>query len=597
MAGPARQRDGDAGEIELGELRRNTMEMQANPLAALRRAKARADAIQATQGRATRRSKPNLKPANTIVNAMYTAAVDTAQPTAGLGSDSSSSSSSNPHQRKNTTANGGGADAANPPKPAAPEIGDPAKGVTTGQPVACAYMSKTNGPCNASVSVDAESADSHQFCKSHSCRWPECSHSKSSNDTFCGVHSKHSTASAAPLPMPAMELAEYVNIDEINCMAYLDNFAGGTKEDIYGEMVAFGQMQTSGALYMNVNKSNPVSLDGIVEYATPIDEPVEYATPIDEPVEYAIPDAGAGSNATNHYEVEVDSALYAKAAILERKAVTHDLYIKNMEKQNAALKWKRLAKITRAMAAHQGKYDALFKKWAGTPWVDDLDFQHKIVVRNSAAELVSQRNPWGDAGRKGQAGVEVTSKTYMLKLLEVYKQQGDSSPVPTIAAACRQIAEKLGDGAVRFKLGKIKKQARIFEKVLTNDGRFDLIRDYARALFIVADVAAFPRLLQHLLVDDAFTVVRAKNRLSKSWDSRESAGYRDYQVLVQTNEGWIMEIQLIPKAMYKLKTKLGHADYVQYRFIIEAGRRARAAAAGASASSSSGYFRVDESGV
>lgn len=47
-------------------------------------------------------------------------------------------------------------------------------------------------------------------------------------------------------------------------------------------------------------------------------------------------------------------------------------------------------------------------------------------------------------------------------------------------------------------------------------------------------------------------------------------------MLVQTGEGWIVELQLIPEAMHKLKSTLGHNDYVQYRFIIEAGHRARA---------------------
>lgn len=51
--------------------------------------------------------------------------------------------------------------------------------------------------------------------------------------------------------------------------------------------------------------------------------------------------------------------------------------------------------------------------------------------------------------------------------------------------------------------------------------------------------------------------------LVNGWDSRDSAGYRDYQLLVQTKEGWIVELQLIPEDMYVLKEKLGHTDYVQ----------------------------------
>lgn len=43
---------------------------------------------------------------------------------------------------------------------------------------------------------------------------------------------------------------------------------------------------------------------------------------------------------------------------------------------------------------------------------------------------------------------------------------------------------------------------------------------------------------------------------------------------MQTKEGWIIELQLIPEAMHALKGTLGHAEYTKYRFIIEAGRQA-----------------------
>ena len=180
----------------------------------------------------------------------------------------------------------------------------------------------------------------------------------------------------------------------------------------------------------------------------------------------------------------------------------------------------------------------------------------------------------GPASTLIRAGA-VNSKRYMLELLKTYNQTIPTAPVPMVAAACGRIAAKVGAAAVAFHLGPTKTQQRIFEKVLSHGGRYDLIRDYARATFVVKDVTVFPRLLQLLLVDDSFKVVRAKNRLSSEWDSRESAGYRDYQVLVQTAEGWIVELQLIPEAMHTLKNTLGHTEYVQYRYIIEAAHRAR----------------------
>ena len=56
------------------------------------------------------------------------------------------------------------------------------------------------------------------------------------------------------------------------------------------------------------------------------------------------------------------------------------------------------------------------------------------------------------------------------------------------------------------------------------------------------------------------------------------------------------KLQLIPEAMHALKATLGHAEYTKYRFIIEAGRRARAvdAEGGGGRAAVDG---IDESGV
>jgi hypothetical protein len=109
--------------------------------------------------------------------------------------------------------------------------------------------------------------------------------------------------------------------------------------------------------------------------------------------------------------------------------------------------------------------------------------------------------------------------------------------------------------------------------------------------------------LQKLLERKEFKVVRAKNRLSPSWDSRESAGYRDYQILVKTKGGFLVELQLVEKEMHALKERLEHKEYTGYRFLIEVGHRVRekakkAAAAAAAAEeeeeSSGGYVVVGE---
>jgi hypothetical protein len=122
----------------------------------------------------------------------------------------------------------------------------------------------------------------------------------------------------------------------------------------------------------------------------------------------------------------------------------------------------------------------------------------------------------------------------------------------------------------------VKKQGRIFEKLLSYDGKFDRINDYGRASFEVKDLKIFPRVIELLSKAKEFKIVRTKNRLSTSWDPRDSAGYRDYQMLVQVPSGWIMELQIIPGDLYELKRELGHKHYTAFRFLIEAGIRARA---------------------
>jgi hypothetical protein len=91
----------------------------------------------------------------------------------------------------------------------------------------------------------------------------------------------------------------------------------------------------------------------------------------------------------------------------------------------------------------------------------------------------------------------------------------------------------------------------------------------------VKDLNLIPQIVELLSQAPEFQMVRAKNRLSEEWDPRDSAGYRDYQILVQLNSGWLMEIQVIPSELYTLKRELGHKDYTAFRFLIEAGIRSR----------------------
>lgn len=58
--------------------------------------------------------------------------------------------------------------------------------------------------------------------------------------------------------------------------------------------------------------------------------------------------------------------------------------------------------------------------------------------------------------------------------------------------------------------------------------------------------------------------------------AKRSAGYRDYQVLARGPDGWMVELQRIPAECLAVKNDLGHEEYTNYRFVLEAANRARA---------------------
>ena len=92
---------------------------------------------------------------------------------------------------------------------------------------------------------------------------------------------------------------------------------------------------------------------------------------------------------------------------------------------------------------------------------------------------------------------------------------------------------------------------------------------------MVSDVEEMPALVVELGKVAEFEVVRCKNRLARSYNPSDSAGYRDAQLLVKTAAGWIVELQIIPSDVHDLKNSLGHQDYTEYRLILEAAKRSR----------------------
>ena len=220
---------------------------------------------------------------------------------------------------------------------------------------------------------------------------------------------------------------------------------------------------------------------------------------------------------------------------------------------------------------HSTKYLELFDTWRPQRWPLQLREVHSALVPRfpSPGSPVLQPNPWRDEG------IEPSSKRYLARLLEVFGGARGVNPLDTVATACAAVAAEFGP-AVRLVRGPPKKEQRVMEKARACS--YDGVRDYGRLSLITDDAPATPRLVERLGACTEFELVRAKNRLDPDHDAHESAGYRDYQLLVCVAGavGWVVEIQVIPGEMYTLKSTLGHAGYAKYRFILEACRRAQA---------------------
>ena len=62
---------------------------------------------------------------------------------------------------------------------------------------------------------------------------------------------------------------------------------------------------------------------------------------------------------------------------------------------------------------------------------------------------------------------------------------------------------------------------------------------------------------------------------TQTLESAESGGYRDFQIILKTSGGWLVEVQVIPEEMLELKKTLGHKNYTHFRFLREANERAQ----------------------
>lgn len=231
------------------------------------------------------------------------------------------------------------------------------------------------------------------------------------------------------------------------------------------------------------------------------------------------------------------------------------------------------------MSKHCAKYDAVYKAWPDSTFAALQAAHASLAARVGRKPQLDQPNPWL------QQNPEITPDSihYLTKVLRVFKGTDDTGasldnipPMKRVAAGIERIIAMAGTAlaGVKFSTGPLKEKGRIMEKKRQCDGRYDRIRDYGRGMVEVLDMNCFPALIAGFETAQEFVVVRIKHRLDPAYDAKvESAGYRDYQLVLRTPDGWLVEVQIIPAEMLKLKSALGHADYTEYRFFLEVARR------------------------
>lgn len=261
------------------------------------------------------------------------------------------------------------------------------------------------------------------------------------------------------------------------------------------------------------------------------------------------------------------SEFFKALSVYDKDDVHQEVYMSKMTpEENKDL----LMKAAAVMEKHRSAYDKLFEPWSEEPWIHFLKSWHD-KQKEHFEDDPAQPNPWG---------VDVKSMRYLENLMEVFAGTSASSPTRIVENVCkRAVAFMNGNGLVaEFRRGPLKERSRAFEKVLMKDGRFDWIRDYARN-YIVIKKGKFddmPFVPKSIAQQEEVDMVRAKNRFDPGYDSNQTAGYRDYQIILRTKEGgWLVEVQVIPEESLEQKVKLdGHKDYTVYRSIMEAAKRA-----------------------
>lgn len=126
-----------------------------------------------------------------------------------------------------------------------------------------------------------------------------------------------------------------------------------------------------------------------------------------------------------------------------------------------------------------------------------------------------------------------------------------------------------------FTDGKVKSHQRAMEKVVrAYSGDASHLMDLSRKSIIFDTIGDLLRCLELVRSDQRVVPERIKNRLRIRYDSKDSGGYRDVAMnlrLVQTEavqlgvHMHVVELQLILREFYSLKSNEGHARYRRFR--------------------------------
>lgn len=265
-----------------------------------------------------------------------------------------------------------------------------------------------------------------------------------------------------------------------------------------------------------------------------------------------------------------------------------------------------LSESVRATGTFKQKFDILYVNTVMSVYnadpsvLQDLRNVHKSLKQNAAErcngqELVQPNLGYAKLSHNDEKVRKREQMKYVIAILSVVRKEE-----PTAAALLEDIAaehvRRNGGKKAELYRGPIKQLDRILEKGDVKGHHFEKLRDYGRATLCIEDVTQVSVLLQRLDDGPEFEVVRVKNRLDPTYDSIESGGYRDYQLVLRCRPSasvvkeagfsspWLFELQIVTFDTFNLKmgnvtsddgtnAAAAHKAYKDFRKFKELGTR------------------------